>query len=233
MSAPDDLDRLRDGLRAGAPAPDAAVRAEALRRAMESFDAHQDLGRAARHGKDRRKQAGFIAGARAMYDRLTTRAALGATASFAILAVGAWTLTGPRAPDLLPGLAPPDAEQATVAAPEVPLADAIPASRSAASGTPVPEAMSAPVSRLAGPPGMAKQTARALTYPAPAPAPSPVSPVAETGADSFAAFDPNPLKVTIEAPVSTFSVDVDTASWSWVRVRLMWIPLRGPGCAGR
>jgi len=35
--------------------------------------------------------------------------------------------------------------------------------------------------------------------------------------DSFAHYDENPVKVTAEAPVSTFSIDVDTASYSYVR----------------
>ncbi len=38
--------------------------------------------------------------------------------------------------------------------------------------------------------------------------------------EAFANEDPNPLKVTAEAPVSTFSIDVDTASWGVVRSSL-------------
>jgi Ca-activated chloride channel family protein len=37
------------------------------------------------------------------------------------------------------------------------------------------------------------------------------------GRDRFEAFDANPVKVASEEPVSTFSVDVDTASYSFVR----------------
>ncbi len=39
--------------------------------------------------------------------------------------------------------------------------------------------------------------------------------------DSFANADPNPVRVTVEEPVSTFSVDVDTASYAIVRRSLM------------
>jgi len=41
--------------------------------------------------------------------------------------------------------------------------------------------------------------------------------IAPAGAENFANADPNPLKITSEDPVSTFSIDVDTASYSLVR----------------
>jgi Ca-activated chloride channel family protein len=42
----------------------------------------------------------------------------------------------------------------------------------------------------------------------------------EVGRDRFEAFDQNPVQRVSEAPVSTFSVDVDTASYSFVRRQL-------------
>lgn len=39
----------------------------------------------------------------------------------------------------------------------------------------------------------------------------------ETGRDQFDEIDPNQIKVTAEEPVSTFSIDVDTASYSFMR----------------
>jgi Ca-activated chloride channel family protein len=42
----------------------------------------------------------------------------------------------------------------------------------------------------------------------------------EQGRDRFAAFDPNPVKIAAEDPVSTFSIDVDTASYAFVRAAL-------------
>jgi Ca-activated chloride channel family protein len=41
--------------------------------------------------------------------------------------------------------------------------------------------------------------------------------VRDDGRDRFEGEKPNPLKVTAEEPVSTFSIDVDTASYSWMR----------------
>ena len=45
-------------------------------------------------------------------------------------------------------------------------------------------------------------------------------PYPEQGRDRFADFDPNPVKVAVEEPVSTFSIDVDTASYSFMRASL-------------
>ena len=42
----------------------------------------------------------------------------------------------------------------------------------------------------------------------------------EQGRDRFEAFDPNPVKVVAEEPVSTFSIDVDTASYAFMRASL-------------
>ncbi|MEM1277102.1 MAG: VWA domain-containing protein [Pseudomonadota bacterium] len=44
--------------------------------------------------------------------------------------------------------------------------------------------------------------------------------IGEQGRDRFAEIDPNQIKVTLEEPVSTFSVDVDTASYSFTRSAL-------------
>ena len=42
----------------------------------------------------------------------------------------------------------------------------------------------------------------------------------EQGHDRFAEFSPNPVKVVAEEPVSTFSIDVDTASYAFLRASL-------------
>ncbi len=44
--------------------------------------------------------------------------------------------------------------------------------------------------------------------------------IPETNTEAFANEDPNPLKVTIQDPVSTFSIDVDTASYAVIRSSL-------------
>ena len=42
----------------------------------------------------------------------------------------------------------------------------------------------------------------------------------EQGRDRFTSFDPNPVKVVAEEPVSTFSIDVDTAAYGFMRASL-------------
>ena len=61
---------------------------------------------------------------------------------------------------------------------------------------------------------------------APPPAPSMVAPTLwgppykDVGRDKFTNVAENAFKIVREAPVSTFSIDVDTASYSWVRASL-------------
>ena len=58
--------------------------------------------------------------------------------------------------------------------------------------------------------------------PAVAPTPAEGSPEGQRaqGGSRFAEFAPNPVKVVAEAPVSTFSIDVDTASYAHLRASL-------------
>jgi Ca-activated chloride channel family protein len=73
----------------------------------------------------------------------------------------------------------------------------------------------------------AKRANEALSYAMPAPPPPPglyvpqwAPPYHDVGRDRFTAAAQNPFKVVREEPVSTFSIDVDTASYSWVRASL-------------
>jgi Ca-activated chloride channel family protein len=70
-------------------------------------------------------------------------------------------------------------------------------------------------SRAAAP--AAARTAYALV-----PAPDRIAPLPYTiqGRDRFTSVDQNPFRVVSEEPVSTFSIDVDTASYSFVRASL-------------
>ncbi len=61
-------------------------------------------------------------------------------------------------------------------------------------------------------------------YPSGAIAPAPsdqVAPPLESNTEAFPEADQNPLKITAEDPVSTFSIDVDTASYAVVRSSIM------------
>ena len=61
--------------------------------------------------------------------------------------------------------------------------------------------------------------ARTASLPASAPEPGPDH-YREQGRDRFTGFDPNPVKVVAEEPVSTFSIDVDTAAYGFMRASL-------------
>jgi Ca-activated chloride channel family protein len=67
--------------------------------------------------------------------------------------------------------------------------------------------------------GLADGTLAYVEEPAIAPLPDAMPPQVEN-TEAFANEDPNPVKVTAEEPVSTFSIDVDTASWSVIRSSL-------------
>src|SRR5215470_5635402 len=61
---------------------------------------------------------------------------------------------------------------------------------------------------------------KARPAPAPGIAPEPMPPAELAGRDQFAGAPENAFKNVREAPVSTFSIDVDTASYSFVRASL-------------
>ncbi|WP_248305022.1 VWA domain-containing protein [Devosia sp. FKR38] len=116
------------------------------------------------------------------------------------------------------------AEQASVA-PVAPEADAV-ASAAAVLAEPAPSTLpvapspagSVVVSRGVIAPQMAQESMVAGKMMAGTPAPSVMAaPMDGLSGDSFARFEEQRLKVAAEEPVSTFSIDVDTASYSYVR----------------
>ena len=234
----DDLDRLRRAMTAADPAPDPAAKARALDAAMHGFDRAQDSAGAARPTLDRPKGAGVAEGLRAMLNRLSPRATLAAGASVATLGLAVVLVgPGPTVPDLrrapLPSPeAPPTvvaeapaglAEQAEgdawdqveVAEPvmepeaivgEIRPSEPVMAPRAFVSGGAVMESPQSN-SRLA-----TKAEGLALAAP---PALELATPEADT--EAYANAVANPVKSAAEEPVSTFSIDVDTASYAVVR----------------
>ena len=83
-----------------------------------------------------------------------------------------------------------------------------------------PAALSPPMPAPAQP-MMAEGAAPLAAAPRFAPAERELLPPLEQGRDRFANADPNPVKSVATDPVSTFSVDVDTASYAFVRRSLM------------
>ncbi|MFN6951423.1 MAG: vWA domain-containing protein [Albidovulum sp.] len=231
----DELDRLRDGLRAAPPAPDPQARVQTLRRAMESFDRHQENRAALRPMSDRPDGAGFLTGVRRMLSHLSPRATLAATASVAVIGLalalypqfrqtpglpGPQPEAVPERPAGLPGTsaAAPDAvmqaaedmaEHETAMAPLPEVAAAEPMAPPVPAPGPMPartRELGAPAGLAVGGPDLAAPEAMIRPYPA--------------DTETFAHAGANPVKIVTEEPVSTFAVDVDTASWPVIRSSL-------------
>ena len=260
MTEDDDLNRLRDHLRAAPPPPDPAARSAALEAALAGFDILQQApqGSAAppRPIPDRPKKSGWIGGVLDMLKTLShaplRKGFLMGTSSLAVLAVAVIALgpalreappEGPQyaspdpepahpmaksveapAPELMaaPTAAPPVASLASDAAAlaleaEAPVAEALSETLSEPMADPL--AAPSPVARVSG--GvMVENASRMAPAPVPAPGAGDAFMALPPDSEAFAHADANPVKAVDEAPVSTFSVDVDTASYAVIRQSL-------------
>ncbi len=222
----DDLDDLKKLMDAATPAPDADARKRNIALAEKNFAALQGSRDGLRPTSDRPK-AGFISGVRQMFHSLTSRAGL--TASTALVAVGLVAFTpigqglmnpgdvteaftdapvdaaaadGRLTRPAVPALAQEDAEIALTEAEEIAPAAPVPA----------PQLMSrsrkatAAEGMVLG--GVAADQAIIVEEPII---------IDQPNTETFANDASNPVKVTTEEPVSTFSIDVDTASYSVIR----------------
>jgi len=217
----DDLDDLKAALRA-APSADPAAKAAALRLAMENFDRLQGSTDQARLMDSRPEDGrGSRSGVIAMFKKFALRPALAATTS-AVALVAGMVIVLP----LIERSPVPVAVEKTKAIAEgggavLELKEELLADAPASPAPPAPMADTASgaqaMSRMALP-----QADMAL-----APATEPVAgamaevtamPVENT--EAFANAPANPVQVTAEAPVSTFSIDVDTASYAMLRQSL-------------
>lgn len=227
----DDLDALRAAMAQATPRPDPATRAAHLRLAQENFDALQGS-RTQPRSKSDSPRRGVWQGVKHMLQSLTTRGGL--TATTALVACGVLFLT-PAGQTLLRGDIRTEADVPLASAPPAgPVVTVAPGAETA----PPPEAatMAAPADDAAdaAAPLMAEQEAAPLARMAEGlaaeapPEPAIVAPLAVAepaplslpDTESFANADENPLRITAEAPVSTFSIDVDTASWAVIRQSL-------------
>ncbi|EAR51426.1 Putative membrane protein with von Willebrand (VWA) domain [Oceanicola granulosus HTCC2516] len=245
MTLPDELDELKAAMDAATPRPDPDRRAETLRLASEYYDRLQESPDAARPTPATARN-GLLTGVRAMLATLSTRGGLAATT--ALVACGLLILT-PQGQELLrpalpgsvtdvtevDGEGPTGAVAEIVAAPEEEEAVAATVAQDA------PEAELEPrLQRRAGPATaeeappmveMAPMADAADTFMAepsalPPPMPSLAAPgddlalAPPAGTEAFPDVEPSSLKIAAEEPVSTFSIDVDTASWAVVRSSL-------------
>jgi len=231
----DDLDDLKSAMQAATPAPDAARRAENLALAQKNFDALQGS-RAPARPTPATGRNGLWYGVRTMFNTLTTRGGL--TATTALVACGLlfatpqgrdlWQNTGIGAPETteLDGeLARPQPDIVAEEATPEPITTAetaqIEAPAEAQTETPARsvQTRAAPSSPAptGGAPSVMAGEADSLMLAPPTPPGDGFVATPEPNTETFATAEQNPLKVTVEEPVSTFSIDVDTASYGIVR----------------
>lgn len=206
----DDLDDLKSLMNAATPRPDTTRKSENIALAQKNFADLQGSRDGARLTSDR-PETGLISGVKNMLSTLTSRAGL--TASTAIVAVGLVMLS-PLGESLLP--TKPDA----AFVPSAPQEEPAVVMEKATAPTSSPLVESAPMIAA----DMATESMGGA--PAPAMMASPANsrmimdvPVVrpESSTENFANADANPVQVTTQNPVSTFSIDVDTASYSVIR----------------
>jgi Ca-activated chloride channel homolog len=218
----DDLDRLRAALQAESPAPDADAKARAIALAQKNFAARQGSPDAARPINDRpENRAGFVERMKHMFANIGLRPALLTTSSLAAVGLAVFVMVPNNGG--LPDLLTPEARLANPASeqkePELALTSEAPAMEpmieeseiqmDLARPSPAPVA-SAKVKKAAAPSlGAIADDGFGLGLTAP-----------PEDREQFANDAPNPLKITNEDPVSTFSIDVDTASYAYIRASL-------------
>jgi Ca-activated chloride channel family protein len=205
----DDLDDLKALMQAATPDPDAERKAANLALARKNFDAAQETRGETRQTSDRPEKPGLFRGVKTMFANLSARSLM--TASTALVAIGLVAVIPDwQAP--LPGLSTANEEAEIVVAPERPKTTE-PAADMAA-----PEVLPAPMPMMEAAPA---NGARSRVAPSGAePILLPPGTYMEGNTEAFPEAEANPLKVTVEEPVSTFSIDVDTASYAILRSSL-------------
>lgn len=217
MSDDLELDDLKAAMKAATPAPDTSRKAENITLAQKNFETLQGSRDATRLPSEAPRRGLF----RGVFDMLQTFPAKAVlTATTAMVAVG--VVVYYPALTSLPGgddyLRRQQEEARIMAEAEAHQAGRLAAAKDQRMAKQRAEIMEAPSVSMAAP-----QAEMAMDYAA-RPAPVPVEPVLitpEMDTEAYPEVENNPLKVTAEEPVSTFSIDVDTASYSVVRNSVM------------
>ncbi|MFZ0099248.1 MAG: von Willebrand factor type A domain-containing protein [Gemmobacter sp.] len=233
----DDLDRLRAALKAPPPAPGSQARMAALEAAMKNFDdlhdAPQGIADAPRSTEASPKRSGLLSGVWSMLKPLARPGVLAASTSV----VAALAAVVVFSPDWMPRVGAPPVAPQPVAAPEMPVAEpeavvvAEPQAKVAPASEPpmmdmaaeeaAPLVASPPArSRAEAPAGAVAGFAADTAVAAAVPMEGDAMRAAPAATEAFANAEANPVKVTAQEPVSTFSIDVDTASWAVIRQSL-------------
>ncbi|WP_170464641.1 VWA domain-containing protein [Ruegeria arenilitoris] len=215
----DDLEDFKTLMDAATTAPDAARRAANLEQAQKNFARAQGSPAGMRPTVKRGLLVRITEGAKSMLNALSHRGALTATTAIAAVAL---IMIVPQARDI--AISPQSRSESRVAAPEADLAESLIEAPVIVeeSEAPAQSKVAAPQFGIAG--GMAGSSVglRAMSDEVAVARVRPeIGVVPEPDTEAFANAETNPLKVTSEEPVSTFSIDVDTASYAIVRSSLM------------
>ncbi|SHE88905.1 vWA domain-containing protein [Devosia limi] len=139
------------------------------------------------------------------------------------------TETATTVPAAAPQIAPTDERKEAVVAPPAVTLPITPQQQAAAPAAPAPMADQEMADMAQSPQGLGNSAvlmrapglvAESEALYMPAPMPSMVARPNEPSGDQFTRFDEQRLKAVADEPVSTFSIDVDTASYSYVRRQL-------------
>ena len=214
----DDLEKLKAVMRTATPAPDDANKTANLALARKNFERFQGSADALRQTPDC-PETGFFREVRMLLNFLSNRVALAASA--AIVAFGAVMLL-----PIGDALGPPTISANREAVTPEPVPDYQAQAGATAEVPSSADRVSAERRLRALSPTTASRDREDSTYVTEAVEnklqivePSWFS--AEDRTEEFANANDNPVKVAAESPVSTFSIDVDTASYSVVRSSLL------------
>jgi Ca-activated chloride channel family protein len=237
------LDKFAAALRAATPTPDADAKATALRMATENFNRLQEQAKPARPTPQAPKMGFLWKGLTTMFKPSSLRPALYAT-SCLIIAGTVFTVYKPWNGNLptLSDAATTETSNLATSSEATASTFAVPKDSDAMARVEKPRAAKpAPaIEQMAGAAELAPKTERrakiaqssgvasnldsisslATIVPAPSPADIAASQPA-LNHDQFATESENPLKITAETPVSTFSIDVDTAAYAYVRASIL------------
>lgn len=221
----DDIDDLKAAMEAATPAPSAAKKAVDLALAKENFENLQGS-RQRQRPTSNRPMSGLWTGAKDMLNSITSRAGL--TATTALVAVGFVFLT-PLGDDLLsppkpgpvstleqPALVDAKSSDEKQTATDAPMAQRQVLEEAGTSVMEMPDVAAVPDKNvLLNPLAAPSDRLRTIMEPEPG------LPAMEPNTEAFANAAENPLRITADTPVSTFSIDVDTASYAVIRNSLM------------
>ena len=222
----DELERLEAAMRANVPQPPAEARNRTIAASMAAFDEHRESihdGAPAKAGREkgfRSWLAGFTRPSSHTHWALAGAAGLALVATLAVYltqAVFLGQVSDDEVRPAQPAKEPPSVDFSVWSPPAETEDGVFPDS---SPGRPIvgQDAPGAEFEPLGLPAELRQQSAPTISVPPMDNAEDPA--YRDQGRDRFAPFDANPIKVAAEEPVSTFSIDVDTASYGFTRAAL-------------